>query len=294
VFSLANEVVDAHTVHLLRNVRVDDLTQSVTIDTPENILLDAEIAGFGSRCVAAMIDYLYIFALLFCFSALFINAFSRNSNPPSSDEATSALALLIVVQFAILTFYHLFFELIWNGQTPGKRRVGIRVVQANGLPVTASGVVIRNLVRLFDFLPLFYGLGLVVLFSTRTTQRLGDLAARTIVIRERKALTLSSVREDLSVRYEHLRATEPIPHYVVIEPLSQHDRRTVIDFLQRRPSLNNREHLATLLAKQMLHKMNLGDLRGQVYVGSVTASGRQAELFLEQIARAFELFGEQT
>lgn len=267
---------------------MDDLADKLSIDTPENIVLDAEIAGFGSRCVAAIIDYLYIFALMVCSTLLFTGALAGSRQAPANPAVF--FGVYVLIQFGLITFYHLFFELMWNGQTPGKRRAGIRVVQSTGLPLTTNGVIIRNLVRLFDFLPFFYGVGIIVLFTTRNTQRLGDLAARTIVIRERKQLTLNTVREDLTVKYEHLRATVPIPHYVQIDHLSSEDQRTIVNFLRRRAALNNRDHLAVMLARQMLQKMNLGQLRGYVYESSITANGRQAELFLEQIARAFEVF----
>jgi hypothetical protein len=131
---------------------------------------------------------------------------------------------LIFIQFLLITFYHLFFELAWNGQTPGKRRTGLRVIQSNGLPLTVSGAIIRNLVRLFDFMPILYGFGLIVLFATKNTQRLGDLAAKTVVIRERKQLTLTTLKENLAVQYWHIKPIDPLPYYIRVEHLTQDDR----------------------------------------------------------------------
>lgn len=267
-----------------------ELSDRLKIDTPENILLDAEIAGFGSRCIAAIIDYVFIFLIMIAVFILFMGSLISRPFSPAADNTSGTVALYIIVQFTIITFYHLFFELIWNGQTPGKRRTGLRVVQANGLPVTASGVIIRNLVRLFDFLPLMYGVGLAVMFMTRTTQRLGDLAARTVVIRERKQLALDAVREDLHVQYVHFSRTEPIPHYIHIDRLSQDDRRTVVDYLQRRATLNNRAQVAPMLARQMHRRMDASGGSSTSSETRLTANEHQAELFLEQIARAFELF----
>jgi uncharacterized RDD family membrane protein YckC len=250
---------------------------NLLIDTPENIDLEAEIAGFGSRCMAALLDYSIMSVLLLGIYYLFARAFGgRLSNRAVYD------ALLVLIVFCVFTFYHLFFELAWNGQTPGKRRLGLRVVQANGLPLTTSSGIVRNLVRVFDFLPLVYGFGLISLFATRKTQRLGDLAARTVVIRERRHLTLNTLREDLTVAYRYITNLTPLPHYVQIDNLTETDRRDIVSYLQRRDQLHNTEQLSTIMAFRILRKMNTDeplDLRSQ----------QRAEAFLEQVARAFEI-----
>ena len=197
---------------------LESYSDKLSIDTPENILLNAEIAGFGSRFVAALMDYIIIFILLFGVTWLFSqaqgsNRFATPFYPP----------LYYVVVFLITWGYHLIFELVWNGQTPGKRRAGIRVIQANGLPVTVSGILIRNIVRLFDFLPLGYGVGLIMLFATKRTQRLGDLAARTAVIREQREVTLQTIKEDMRVEYRYVKPIEPIPYQIQVDRLTQED-----------------------------------------------------------------------
>ena len=270
---------------------MSDLYQKLTIDTPENILLDAQIAGFGSRCVAALIDY----AIIAVFMLVALLLFRGAIGPASGLRGTSGdalIAIYVLVQFAIISFYHLLFELIWNGQTPGKRRVGIRVVGANGLPVTAAGVIIRNLVRLFDFLPIFYAVGLVVMFGSKSTQRLGDLAARTVVIYDRKGLALETLREDLSVNYIYLRRTDLIPPYVQIAPLTAQDRRTVVDFLQRRSNLTNRAQMAALLSRTLYRKMRNHAPEAMPMESDLLRNADQAEQFLEHTARAFEVFGQ--
>lgn len=248
---------------------------NLLIDTPENVILEAEIAGFGSRCMAAIIDYIIILILLLGFSCLFMGAVSDDDT-----DRDILIAIYFLIQFLLITFYHLFFEFAWNGQTPGKRRLNIRIVQANGMPPTTSSILVRNLVRLFDFLPLFYGIGLVSLFITPRTQRLGDLAARTIVIRENKQLTLATVREDYSVRYEHISRHDPVPTDIDITKLTANDRRRVVDFLQRRDELDNQNQIAEMLARQMAKRME------------VTLPNRHSLAclrFLEHIARAFEI-----
>lgn len=246
------------------------------IDTPENVVLEAEVAGFGSRCIAALLDYLFVIVVMVVLYLLFASAL-RNNTP---DDPTVATGLFVLIQFLIISFYHLIFEFLWNGQTPGKRRIGLRVVQMNGMPMSASSILIRNLVRLFDFLPILYGVGLLVLFATKHTQRLGDLAARTIVVYERPRLNLNTIQENLKVEYQHISRYDLIPTNIQIVNLSQDDRRNIISYLQRRSQLTNREQVAVMVAQPIAERMGIP--------GSVSSLNR-AEMFLEYVARAFEL-----
>src|SRR5690242_21876920 len=118
---------------------------SLQIDTPENVPLDADIVGFGTRCMAALIDYLVLLVLMIGFGILFARSLPRNFG-----SNNTVVLVLIILQFFLVTFYHLVFELLWNGQTPGKRMFKLRVMQANGLPITTGSVLIRNFVRPFD------------------------------------------------------------------------------------------------------------------------------------------------
>jgi uncharacterized RDD family membrane protein YckC len=257
---------------------LSDYADKLVIDTPENVPLDADIAGFGTRCVAATLDYLILLVVMVIVFVLFF----RSVVDRIIDEPW-IIGLLAFLIFVIFTGYHLLFEFMWNGQTPGKRRLNLRVVQSNGLPATTSGILIRNLVRLFDFLPVFYGVGLIVLFATKQTQRLGDLAASTIVIRERPQVTLLNLRENLRVDYLHISRLSPIPEYINITPLTEDDRREVLDYLRRRTELASRDYVATVVARQIGARMNFNE------PGVNLGSPRHAETFLELVARAFEL-----
>ncbi len=253
-----------------------DSSNNLPIDTPENVVLDAEIAGFGTRCVAAMIDYFILVIVLIVVTILFANALRGGS------AGSWGIAALALIQFCIVTFYHLFFEFLWNGQTPGKRWIGIRVIQSNGLPLTTSGAIIRNLLRLFDFLPVLYGVGLIALFATKNTQRLGDLAAKTIVVRERRQITLESVKENFTVQYKHITRITRLPYYVQIDRLDQTDRREVVSYLQRRKEMINQEYVVGIMAQKIANKMGVNGVAD-------LHSPELAEMFLEQVARAFEV-----
>lgn len=249
--------------------------ESLAIDTPENVLLNAEIAGFASRCVAAMIDYLILISASLCLYLTMLRS-------AQSDFATSPL-FLIVGQFVFMTFYHLILELVWNGQTVGKRALKLRVVQSNGLPATTSALVIRNLVRLFDFLPTFYGVGLVSLFVTEHTQRLGDIAAKTVVIREQSSIELHSVYNDFRVDYRRLSRFVPLPGYIQVDNLTQIDRERIVRLLSRRDTLINPGATLIVMAYYIANRMPLPI---STFNFGLPAN---AEIFLEQTARSFEL-----
>src|SRR4029078_5649079 len=80
--------------------------------------------------------------------------------------------------------YYMVFEILWNGQTPGKRLVGVRVMRENGYPIRPVDAVIRNLVRIVDWLPATYGIGVLTMLLNKRSKRLGDFASGTIVVRE--------------------------------------------------------------------------------------------------------------
>lgn len=247
----------------------------LAIETPENLSLETPIAGFGSRCTAAILDYLIIGSIMLLVTLAF---FGGSRRAPSN----TSIILWIGVLFLLLTFYHLIFEMLWNGQSPGKRWTGLRVVQANGMPLTVTGAIIRNFLRLFDFLPLFYGIGLIALFLSKKGQRLGDLAAGTLVIREQKALTLNTLQETTTVKYRHLSRYSPLTETIYVDALTEQNRQLIVDFLNRRDSIRDTSSIAIPLARQMAQKMDIPP-------SNVTRDTRSAELFLEQIARAFEL-----
>lgn len=168
---------------------IDD---SYDLRTPEQIELRYDLAGLGSRFLAALVDGLIqgvlVLAVIFALgmgSALLTTALRRWFPGDPTILAMIGVSLAILAMFLLIWGYHIFFELVWNGQTPGKRVAGIRVLTTRGEPVTFVHVLVRNLLRIVDFLPSSYMLGAVCVLMTRRSQRLGDLAAGTIVVHER-------------------------------------------------------------------------------------------------------------
>lgn len=250
------------------------------INTPQRPPFEAEVAGFGSRFFAAALDYTILSVLLLPLAV-------GTSETLAAAESLLATVLFVMVSYVCIAAYHLLFEWLWNGQTPGKRWLGLRIVQADGQPVTGRAIVIRNLVRLGDYLPVFYGVGIVALLLTPRTQRLGDLAARTIVIYERPLALPETPRQDLRVAYRRIKTIAPIPHYIDIAPLNADDQRGVVGYLQRRDTLTN-AWLAVTVAQKVAGRMGYGGAPLRL------ANPDDAELFLEWVARAFEVRESQS
>jgi uncharacterized RDD family membrane protein YckC len=147
--------------------------------TPEAVPLELDVAGLGSRGIAIAIDMLIqigIFVVLGFFMA---------ATHPSD---TVGLVVIIVAVPLIFWGYFFLFEGIWHGRTPGKRTQHLRATRADGQPMSGAQMTVRNLVRIVDFLPLYYAIGCTAMVLTKRSQRLGDLAAGTLVIREPKAV----------------------------------------------------------------------------------------------------------
>jgi uncharacterized membrane protein SpoIIM required for sporulation/uncharacterized RDD family membrane protein YckC len=161
------------------------LAETIEVETPELVSVSYTVAGVGSRAAAALIDYA-ICALMLVGLFIGFAIFSVRIGVRAGDSAGSwSLAVLTMAQFGILWLYYVLFEALMDGQTPGKRLLRLRVVRDGGLSVTFGASAIRNLVRIIDMQPLFfYVAGIVSVVASRKGQRLGDLAAGTIVVRE--------------------------------------------------------------------------------------------------------------
>ena len=159
-----------------------------SISTPENVDLHLELAGIGNRVLACLIDTVISWAMMAAVAVLLWGGVSLCNLLNLTDYAKQiAVAILsmasIFLIFCIAFGYFIFFEGTWQGQTPGKKIVSIRVIELNGQPAGWVGVILRNLVRTFDT-----GLaciGLLPMITDARERRFGDMAAGTIVIRER-------------------------------------------------------------------------------------------------------------
>jgi len=245
----------------------------ITIATPEGVDLEITLAGVGSRFAAALIDTLLqstgLFVVLF---AIGVIAGSRDSG--GDGAALLLIAFFVVFSFLVLFGYHVLFETLASGRTPGKRWLGLRVVRAGGRPVGFTASVIRNLLRLVDFLPASYLVGFVTVLATARNQRVGDLAAGTLVVRERTGGRRSRASTAAApVSTDHLPAGYDTWDVSMVRP---DELSTIRRFLERRTSLtpDARWRLAWQLAERLRPSVAGApeDLHPEVFLEAVAAA----------------------
>ncbi|MBN2582636.1 MAG: RDD family protein [Planctomycetes bacterium] len=207
------------------------MTTLTTIETPERVALTYDVAGLGTRALAYLIDLgVRAAAILLGLVAVFVIHEDQQLAALSSGVRAAG-----VIGFFLLHWgYATLFEAFWNGQTPGKRLMGIRVIKEGGFPATLFDAALRNLIRVVDFLPVFYGLGVVCLFLTKRHQRVGDLAAGTLVVRQSTARPPSL--DDILAAHSHADA-DAGPRYAQA-PVSVQQFEAIVEFLQRAERLD--------------------------------------------------------
>lgn len=248
------------------------------------------LAGIGSRFIAILIDTLIWAAALLVLGLMFY-AISPAVEAFSQISYQWQIAIWFFAVFLLNWGYFTLFEAFWNGQTPGKRVAKIRVIQRSGRPIGFFESLARNLVRYVDQIPFFYAVGVLVMFITRQHQRLGDLAAGTLVVRDREHESTpwhDSPARTFTAQIFTPPAAVPEPHTLVSLPvadvakLSPADLEVLEGFFARRldMSINTRQSLAERIAAAIQAKSGL-----QIPPGIST------ETFLEATARQLRDLG---
>lgn len=259
-------------------------TDDTCIETPEQIDVSLELAGLGSRFVARIMDWLIkglggilILAVLGVFVALLTGA-------GAGRYSALLVAALISAGFLLAVAYDVYFEVRHNGQTPGKRQAGIRVIRDGGAPVDFRSSCVRNLLSIADLLPAFYLLGGFFVLVTRRHQRLGDMAAGTLVIRERA----EKLPDDVGEAVDQLASPEHAFTGTQLATCAGDDRHILRSFFQRYHELDalHRHQLACRLAEQYVQRTG--------YAGAAPLdNGAQAEQFLASLYRDLESAARQ-
>lgn len=231
------------------------------IETPERVPLHFALASIGNRFLACAIDHtlqvLTIIVMLIAFTLIanYSSFGDRLSNLPKWVQA-----VLVVIVFLIFSSYFAFFEWIWNGQTPGKRLLKLRVIREDGRPVTFWEAAVRNLLRTFDMMPApFYSIGLISVFVSSSDQRIGDMIAGTVVVREREAeapafaQVFASPVSDPALR----RSFKPVEFEAEINLLTESEIEVVETFLRRRWDLADipRQWMAWRVTLPLMYKL---------------------------------------
>ena len=165
-------------------MRPPDQSDDLVVTTPERVAFEYEVAGIGSRFLAQFVDVVVISVIQVVITIL------AASVAGLFNAGDIAALIEIILTFLLLAGYFLISEAAWNGQTVGKRAVRLRVVGDQGQPLTIGQAAIRNLVRIVDFLPVGYAVGIVTMFANRRSTRLGDFAAGTLVVRDKQRVSL--------------------------------------------------------------------------------------------------------
>ncbi len=226
------------------------LEQHVEIETPEQVAFSYTVAGIGSRAAAALIDHAIIVVVIFGLSFLLQlvgKALGGGGTPRNPSSALSwALFFVILLGFAISWGYYVFFEAVWDGQTPGKRRMGIRVVQDGGYSVSFGASAVRNLVRVLDAQPgPTYAVGIVAAAISRSGKRLGDMVAGTFVVQER----VVQLRTATETQRQPNEGAAP-----VTAQLSTEEYELLERFLERRAALDAERRRA--IAEQLVERFD--------------------------------------
>jgi uncharacterized RDD family membrane protein YckC len=243
------------------NAQADEF---LIIDTPENVVFGYEVAGIGSRFLAAFVDSLLIgglVLLVFLTAGMVLSVLDIFAGLAETSERAAGfiLALSALLTFAFVWGYYVFFELLWNGQSPGKRWVGLRVLGTQGQPVGVSEAVIRNLIRLIDLLPGTYAVGIITMFVNDQSRRLGDFAAGTLVVYDRGMVSLEMLGRSNQKR-PLLRPNDQILETMADLPVEQLDEEDIIlveSFLDRHHDLPNRSVLADQLIAYLFRSMSV-------------------------------------
>lgn len=194
-----------------------------TLETPEGTDLSLYPASFWIRSLAYTLDWLLRIAVVLVAGIVF-------------GASGIGQGLTLVIYFLMEWFYPVVFEVWRGGQTIGKKALHIKVINDDGTPVTFAASLIRNLLRVVDFLPVFYVAGILTSLCNRHFKRLGDLAAGTLVVYA-NPLAVSPVLENLGSR--------PVP-----EGFSTDEQRFLLAFAQRSSTMSpaRQAELAQVLA----------------------------------------------
>jgi len=244
--------------------------ETLVIETPERVPLAFALASIGNRFLAATIDHCIQYFSIAVVVWIFLTAagFGGSEQMGMVDEIGREapkwmIAIMIIALLLLFAGYFIFFEWLWDGQTPGKRLLKLRVIREDGRPITLWEAIARNLLRVFDAVPGFllpiYSVGLIVIFLSNRDQRVGDIFAGTVVIRERTdeaptfAETFSNPIADAAFR----RVQKRTDFSANVSSLTAQEIEVVESFLRRRWDLTERQRLwmAWRIALPLMYKL---------------------------------------
>ena len=292
------------------------MSREILVVTPENIEIEYELAGIGSRFLANLLDsflqaaiYLGLWIVVGIIALIVSLTTSVFSRALGVFFGEIQLAFALIAGFVILWGYFIWFETVWNGQTPGKRQLGLRVIRDGGYPINIFAAIVRNLIRVMDGMPLaaliLLGIGyfgkdplvaamgglcilipvLCMLLSQRY-QRLGDFVAGTMVVKQRapRVPTLEALAPPPRVLPEHLAAYALADIGRQVYEMTVPEYRAVRHYIDRRWQLppQVQQTAAMRLAVPLMQRLGIVPPAGVISVNYAD--------FLEYLAVAFEQY----
>jgi uncharacterized RDD family membrane protein YckC len=242
----------------------------LSIPTPEGVELQLTLAGVGSRFVATLVDQVIQWSIIIAL-ILLVDLVGGGAETFGLEPGTPlVVGAFVMLVLAVQLGYDVAFEVLASGRTPGKRWTGLRVVKLGGAPVGFLTSAVRNLLRIVDALPGFYAVGIIAVLASSRNQRLGDLAAGTLVVRERGDGRTRARRRAAP-------APPPPPRWAEwdVSSVTADELATVRRFLDRRDTLTveARRRLSEELARRLRPKVVCPD-----------GEDERPEVFLEELA----------
>ena len=238
------------------------MTRELLITTPEHVPIRLEAAGAGSRFLALLLDTALTMAI-----SITLGTIAQIFLPPGV-----ALAFYVTVSFFLGFAWHIWFEIRANGRTPGKRALSLRVIDERGLPVSLYQSLVRNIVRVVDFIPLFYAFGAVAVLSSPLRRRLGDIIAGTLVIRDTQPL---AVRGQIAATRRHNSLRTPRVLRLIKHRVSLEEREFLLSLCMRAEKLapSARYDLMETVAARYREKLDIEEqqISGENLVRDLTA-----------------------
>ena len=218
------------------------MDRTLEVRTPESIAFSYELAGLGSRFLAVSVDVTIqtLVMIGIIWGLIYAGSHVRDVSAPTKIESSLAIAFIATIIFIVYFGYFILFETFWNGQTPGKKMMGLRVVRDGGYPADFGSVAIRNLIRVGEFVVGLYAISAVAALMSPENKRLGDMAAGTIVVRDVRAAKLADLLE------EPAETAHPLM-------LSSQERALIDQFVARRDGMapHNRAMMASKIAERI-------------------------------------------
>lgn len=261
------------------------MSRSLEVITPEQVTIHYELAGFGSRALAAAVDYglqLIIFLVLGVISFFSqISSFADHEDFWKKMDNSLVIGVIILVVFVITWGYFILFETLWNGMTPGKRLLRLRVIRDGGFPVDFRAVAIRNLLRAVDILPGVpllpsYACGFVSILCHQHYKRLGDIAAGTVVVKHRQ-----DVETDIKFSY----GEAVVYRLLDANVLSQISRITREEYQMIKRFLDRRQEMPQPMSAEFAHRLAAPLIEKLAY--KVPQFGMDYERWLDEIDLAY-------